>query len=399
MASEVFLQVASTFNCTPMHASLQAVLTEAAVAEGVDFVQYTQISEYLLSATATSANSLGTLVILRVEDWLREEMQTTSGELVSDGQIRQQLRARVDEFISQLATLSDSGKQVWFLTCPSIGWVAEQFKLATLFRTYTNLIATRVRNLAQVTSLTWPAMLSSGQIDDRGADHLEQIPFTQTGFDQLGSFTGKQVVHTLARKDGSVASAAGESTALADYLAGLNLKVGIYPAVPDDRAHVDRLLRGTASFSLAGEKPSISDAEISDLLETHSSLLVTVSDRVSDYGPTGLILLRLTDDAMAITSMALSCVVLGKQVEYAVLSGLAQIAAARRLSRLVFDYVPASRNQAIRNFLESITDRESEVRYVLPVDLVEARVKAAAINPDAWTVTNSVSPEADLLLR
>jgi hypothetical protein len=375
MGSQVLLQVASTFDASPLGASLGSVLVEA---EGVTFVQYTQISEYLLSPAANSAQSLGSLIILRVEDWLREELQSIHRDSFSDSWIRQQLRIRTDEFVSQLTTLSDSGKQVWFFACPSTGWIAEQHKLTTLFRTYTNLIATRVRNLSHVTSLAWPVSLSVGEIDDHLSDRLEHIPFTPSAFDLLGRYAGIQVVRTLIRRD---------------------LKIKLAEALPDDRVHVDRLLRGTASFSLTGERPSIEDSEVSALLDSHTCRLVHVCDRVGDYGASGLVLFHVTEDGMSVSSLALSCTVLGKQVEFAVLSVLAQLAVDNGLTKLVFEYTPTSRNQAILKFLQLIADRESNTRYVVPIDKIESRIKASAINSEAWTIEQSVGQEDGLLLR
>jgi hypothetical protein len=397
MGSQVLLQVASTFDASPLGASLGSVLVEA---EGVTFVQYTQISEYLLSPAANSAQSLGSLIILRVEDWLREELQSIHRDSFSDSWIRQQLRIRTDEFVSQLTTLSDSGKQVWFFACPSTGWIAEQHKLTTLFRTYTNLIATRVRNLSHVTSLAWPVSLSVGEIDDHLSDRLEHIPFTPSAFDLLGRYAGIQVVRTLIRReDGTTAPVSDGSTALASYLAGLNLKIKLAEALPDDRVHVDRLLRGTASFSLTGERPSIEDSEVSALLDSHTCRLVHVCDRVGDYGASGLVLFHVTEDGMSVSSLALSCTVLGKQVEFAVLSVLAQLAVDNGLTKLVFEYTPTSRNQAILKFLQLIADRESNTRYVVPIDKIESRIKASAINSEAWTIEQSVGQEDGLLLR
>jgi hypothetical protein len=342
---------------------------------------------------------LGTVVLLRVEDWLREELQSAPEGSVGDSQIRQQLRVRVDEFISQLATVSHGGSQVWFLACPSTGWISEHYKLTTLLKTYTNLIATRVRNLSQVTSLSWPGVLSPLQTDDHCADREEHVPFSEAGFEQLGQLLGGQIIRTLARKDTGVCSTSGGSTALAAYLAGLNLKVQIASALPQDRPDIERLIRATASFSLTGERPTMTEEEISALLAGNLCLLVSVSDRVSNYETSGLVLLRLSEGDMVISAMALSCTILGKQVEYAVLSALAQLAAGSHLSRLIFEYVPTSHNGSILSFLEAMTDRESDTRYVLPADLVEARIKGVAVNPGAWTLTQTELLDAGLLVR
>jgi predicted enzyme involved in methoxymalonyl-ACP biosynthesis len=115
-------------------------------------------------------------------------------------------------------------------------------------------------------------------------------------------------------------------------------------------------------------------------------MLIKVSDRLSDQGASGVVVFRAAGDALVVDSMALSCAVLGKQVEYAAVSALAQLAAERHFSRLVFEYNPSGRNQLTLAFLQSIADRESDTRYVLPLGLAEARLSAGAVSAGAWTV-------------
>jgi hypothetical protein len=292
---------------------------------------------------------------------------------------------RLDEFVSHLTTLAGRGKQVWFLACPSSGWIAEQHHLGTLLQTYTNLLVARVENIPHVTVLNWPVSLK-GDIDDRGADRLGQIPYTQDAFDQLGEFLGSQLARTLMQRTPDAAASNGSSAELAAYLAGLQVQVELVAAGPRDRSDVDRILRTAATFSLTGEKRDLAETEIDSLLESESSMLIKVSDRLSDQGPSGVVVFRADGDALVVDSMALSCAVLGKQVEYAAVSALAQLAAERHFSRLVFEYNPSGRNQLTLAFLQSIADRESDTRYVLPLALAEARLSAGAVSAGAWTV-------------
>jgi predicted enzyme involved in methoxymalonyl-ACP biosynthesis len=84
--------------------------------------------------------------------------------------------------------------------------------------------------------------------------------------------------------------------------------------------------------------------------------------------------------------MALSCTVLGKQVEYAVLSALAMIATELHLATVIFKYCESRRNQEMLRFLQSVADVDSNKRYVVPVSLVEDRIRIAATKAGAWTV-------------
>src|ERR1700733_13871765 len=132
MNTESSVQVASTFVCSPIEISLGRALAHAGVAGRLGFVQFTQMSEYLLSPAPNSPQTMGTIVFLRLEDWVREQLTSSSYGSDLDVAIRQEFRARVEEFVSQLAILSRLGKQVWFLACPSTGWIAGQYKLGGL---------------------------------------------------------------------------------------------------------------------------------------------------------------------------------------------------------------------------------------------------------------------------
>jgi hypothetical protein len=251
--------------------------------------------------------------------------------------------------------------------------------------------------LPGVTTVNWPTTLTAGQYEDPAADQFEQIPFTQSAFDQLGEFLGSQIAYTITRAAGDAAPGGPSgASALAAYLEGLNLQVRLTSASVQDRAHVDRILRSTASFSLTGEKPGITDQEIDTIFESQACTLVSVSDRLSDYGPSGLMLSRTIDDALVVSAMALSCTVLGKQVEYAVVTALAQMAAERQLNRIVFEYIPTKRNQSILSFLRSISEEVSDNRYVLTIQLAETRIKAAAVSAGAWAVSHAANSIGEL---
>ena len=381
------LQVASTFTCTPIEASLKHALVDAGFAGGLTFARFTQLSEYLLASAPSSNDVLGTLVMLRLEDWLRERLESTSYDVANDSLMRPDFRSRIEEFVSQIAILSGLGKPVWLLACPSNGWISEQHKLSALCRTYTNLVVARVRDIPRVTVVGWPPSMAAADFVDREADHEGQVPFTPDGFNKLGDILGGEIARQMARQDATSASTSSAgSHGLADYLTGLQVRVELVPAGSNHREQVDRIVRTAASFSLLGEKPNISESEVDAMLDSGSCMLVNVSDRLSEHGPSGIVIFRSTADALVVTAMALSCPVLGKQVEFAVLSALSHIAAECHLARIVLEYHPNRRNQPTLAFLTSTTDAETEQRYVLPTDEAEARINQATVAPGAWSL-------------
>lgn len=390
------VQVASSFTSTPMEASLRNSLADSSVAFHLGFTQYSQVSHYMLSSDSAEVD--GTLVLIRTEDWLRDLLKSSTTLNPSHEQIREFLNTRTSEFVSQISTLSQRGKPVWFLACPSRGWLAERYKIQSLCQNFTNLLFACVHDVSEVTAVRWPSFLFDSEPEDRAADRLGQIPFTQEAFDKLGRFLGHQLVRTWNSSSGNRrANRDGGSEELAAFLAGLNVKVQLAPATNENRSHFDRLLRSAASFSLAGEQRALSDHDLDSFFNSGICLLVKVCDRLSDYGATGVLAFSPREEDLVVTSMALSCAVFGKQVEWAMICALRRIAAENNFDKLVFEYRPSERNQAMLAFLKSVAHRESDNRYVLPIAALDTRLKRASVNPDVFTVIFEGDPIPKIL--
>ena len=379
-----FIQVASSFTCTPVEPSLRHSLENSGVLTPPRFAMYAQMCQSLLALDAQAA---GTLVLLRLEDWLRDTLKAEPAEMPPQA-VREILRSRTDEFVQQISILSQNGKPVWFLPCPSLGWISGKHKLETVCQTYTNLLVARIRSLGQVTTLPWPTSLSQSEFQDRSADRLGQIPFTQEAFDKLGELLGQQLARSTTRMQAASSSPQDGSTQLSAYLKGLQVTVCLAPALAGDRADIDRLVRNAATFSLTGEQRDLTEANIDAYLASGNCLLVSVSDRLADYGVTALVAFRAETEknGLSIHAFAVSCSVSGKQVEYAIVSALTEFATEHGLTTLIFEYQPSERNQEVLTFLQSLADAGPGTTYVLPVSASKARVQTAAAAPGAWTV-------------
>lgn len=379
------LQIASTFTATPIRDSLRAALADQGLESEIGFVLYGQISEFMLRPAQFADAVSGAVVLLRIEDWLREDLKSATPDPGFQSQARQRMASRSADFVDQVWALSEGVPQVWVMVCPSNGWIATRHNLRALCRTYGNVVTARIRILP-VTVLNCPSFLLNGECNDHSTDRLGQMPYTQAAYDQLGEYLAVEIKRTMRRMDSATVAAGSDSSQFAAYLAGLNLQVKLSRPEGPARTHVERMLRTIASFSLTGERPFLADDEIGQMLADSECLLISVSDRLADYGPTGFVLFREVNQEMVVDAMALSCVVLGKQAEFAMLSALASYAAARGLLSITFRYTAADRNQPMQEFLDSIAGIEPGVGYVVKVSDVETRISAAAVNPGAWTV-------------
>jgi hypothetical protein len=103
------VQVASSFTSTPLEPALRDALVQSNVGERVRFCQYEQMSQYMLGAASDSPEILGTIVLLRVEDWLLEGLKAAPQDgapSASHQELHSQLRARVNEFVNQIKSLA-----------------------------------------------------------------------------------------------------------------------------------------------------------------------------------------------------------------------------------------------------------------------------------------------------
>jgi len=379
------VQLVSTFRCSPLQVPLLAATRESGIASTVRITPPKRLIQHMLAPSEDSEDIIGTIVLIRMEDWLREYVVSDSGPL-SDAVARHELRRQLDEFLSHLAILTMRGRPVWLIICPSNGWISEHYKMATLCRTMANLLAVRIRNLPQASILNWPDSLSSEDTNDRERDKNDHVPLTTAAFEALAASIAGQVARQIAFSDTNPEVTASPGSAeLAGFLARLLVHVTVTPASANDRGHIDRILRTAASFSLAGEDPTLSEAAINKVMGSEYCFIVRVSDRLAQYGASGVIVGRVESDALVVEVLSLSCTVLGKQVEYTVLSALAQVATSRQLARLVFQCRPSGRNQPTYAFLRSAADEEAD-QFVLSVDQVNSRIEQSAIAPNEWTL-------------
>jgi hypothetical protein len=380
MGPRMDLQILATFDARRADAPLRLALNTEEIEANIGFTSRQQIKEYMLTPSAETEHIAGTIVLVRVEDWLRDHCSSDGHP--GDAWAREELKSRVREFASEISILAYRGKPVWFMACPSVGWIAERYKMTSLCRTYTNLLSARVGNVAEITSLNWPAGCTGNDI---AADESGNAPFTQECFDRIAEVLATDLGRARAGKTSGQATPE-KSPELAAYLAGLLVRVELAIVDISQQHYIDKIMRTAASFSLTGEQPHISENEVNAAIASEKCAVVSVSDRVAEHGISGVLAYHEVPDALVIDWMSLSCTVLGKQVEYALLSALAQMATERGLSNIVFEYRPSARNQPIQAFLEAVADRESETRFSLAANDAEARINAKTVNPGAWTI-------------
>ncbi|WP_433112732.1 hypothetical protein [Micromonospora sp. CA-246542] len=185
---------------------------------------------------------------------------------------------------------------------------------------------------------------------------------------------------------GPARSAAAPHAALAldDFVAGLDVQVDYLPVVADGVAEVAEVVARAHDFALTSAPPAAALAARADDL-----LAIRVRDRLGDYGTSGLVALDRGADRWTVDVFSLSCPVLGKGVEAAVLRELTRRAGAAGADEVVVRWTDTGRNGTARRFL-------SEVDGLAPADpRVRLRAARASVDPTTGSGTaDAATPDA-----
>ncbi|GHH42762.1 non-ribosomal peptide synthetase [Lentzea cavernae] len=155
---------------------------------------------------------------------------------------------------------------------------------------------------------------------------------------------------------------------LTGFLAGLGLRASFTAATPGELDRVAQLTQRTNQFNLSGLRLTRSE------VDGRRAHVLRVSDRFGDHGLTGVVLSTVADGALHLDNVLLSCRVLGRTVEEAVLAGVAELCREHGLDRVTADHTATERNQPARAFLDDYGWRPAGgTRWEIPVSALPRR--------------------------
>ena len=134
------------------------------------------------------------------------------------------------------------------------------------------------------------------------------------------------------------------ATSVEDYYRSLEMILTIAPVAPDTLARAAQLTQKTNQFNMTTRR--YSEAEIAAFIAAPDwhSFTVQVRDRFGDNGIVGLMMARHEGDAWRIDTFLLSCRVIGRTVETAMLAWLAKQAREANAARLIGEFIPTKKN-------------------------------------------------------
>ena len=134
-----------------------------------------------------------------------------------------------------------------------------------------------------------------------------------------------------------------------DFLRSLNLVLTVGRVDEATLPRVAQLMGKTNQFNLTTRRHD--EAAIRAICVEGAGLWVKVRDRFGDAGLVGVVLAVPEAEAWKIDTLLMSCRVIGRKVETAMLALLERIASASGVQRLTGEFIPTKKNQPAANFL------------------------------------------------
>lgn len=198
------------------------------------------------------------------------------------------------------------------------------------------------------------------------AGYFEALSFTAEDAARQRQYAANRERHRLQ----------ATATDMESFLKDLDMTLTVGPFRPVDVQRVAQLINKTNQFNLTTRR--YTEAEVRGMMQDPAVLTYAarLSDRFGDNGLTSVVIGRRVSDgggeAIEIDTWLMSCRVLGRRVENAMLSILAADAAAAGGRRLIGRYRPTPRNRMVKELYPGLgfaplEERDEETAWELPL--------------------------------
>lgn len=174
------------------------------------------------------------------------------------------------------------------------------------------------------------------------------------GFFDSVFITEEDKIRTKTYKDNTVRKKIMEtSNSIEDYLSKLNMEVEIGRPSDIEISRISQLTQKTNQFNLTTKR--YNEEEIKVLLENkeYDVFYIKVKDNISDMGIMGMSIIKYSEDSAFIDTFLLSCRVIGRNIEYALLEYLTKNAYNKGYNSVIGKYVITNKNKQVSQFYKS----------------------------------------------
>lgn len=185
----------------------------------------------------------------------------------------------------------------------------------------------------------YPAMLL-------GAGYFETVSFSSEDRKRSASYAAnaqRAEVFSKARN-------------LDDYLASLEMQIGFGPFDALNRPRIAQLINKTNQFNLTTRRYTEAQVAQMEAGGAAFTLQTRLADRYGDFGMIGVIIANQTEAERVweIDTWLMSCRVLGRKVDEAMLAELVKAARAAGIARILARYVPTAKNRMVADHFDKL---------------------------------------------
>ena len=138
------------------------------------------------------------------------------------------------------------------------------------------------------------------------------------------------------------------------YLASLNMQMTLQPFDDTGRARIAQLINKSNQFNLTTRRYTEAEVAAAQSDPDAFTLQVRLTDAFGDNGMISVLICRRQGTDWHIDTWLMSCRVLGRKVEVAVLQELISQAAERGVLRLIGSYLPTEKNRLVEDHYDKL---------------------------------------------
>jgi FkbH-like protein len=250
------------------------------------------------------------------------------------------MQLREEDFVAVQADWGPKNKGLEALA-QQLGLGVDSFVFADDSAFETGLVAAALPQVAVVPLGSEPALAPERLLADGWFDTLE---LTEADRERTARYRVE-----AARADLRESAASAE-----EYLRQLGVRVSVERAHLGDVGRLAQLTQRTNQFNLTTRR--LTAAEVRTLTENPECLVLAVrsADRFGDDGVVGALFAGREGDGLRVDNLLLSCRVLGRGIERAVVAALLDHAKAEGLAEVTASFRATPRNHRVREFWPSV---------------------------------------------
>ncbi|MCX7922788.1 MAG: HAD-IIIC family phosphatase [Clostridia bacterium] len=174
-------------------------------------------------------------------------------------------------------------------------------------------------------------------------------------------------------------SAQESGPSLESFIKGLGLKMSMNLVEDDQFARVAQLTQRTNQFNLSTIRRTEEDIKELVGMPGTKCYAVEVSDRFGDYGLVGVVITKQVPNKLIIDTFLLSCRVLGRGVDDAILGGLRKFCTENGIQMLEADFYPTEKNMPFIKFIErtgwnKVEETDRYIKYHLSIEAIPSAI-------------------------